>query len=174
MELLKNFLAGRSSVSPFGQLGRSRRVVTLDEWRGAAYSGGAYNGLYHRLSSHASDMVLEDMERRSHSKSDPREPTFARIEQALRELFAWQVVQACKTPQKVDLAFREFRDFIRVQPIYHWNPDRVNGHIFVCVLVYLFEQWMEVVDERHIEPVPTVGPRESNQAVDVLLQPTLF
>lgn len=66
-------------------------------------------------------------------------------------LTSWQAVQAYKTLQRVERAFRELKDFLRLRPIYHWNPERVRGHVFVCVLAYLFEQWLEVLHERHIE-----------------------
>ncbi len=106
--------------------------------------------------------------------------TFARnepaiVQEALRdgkflvqtnaELSAWQVVQAYKTLQKVEGAFRELKDFLRVRPVYHWNPDRVKGHIFVCVLAYLFEQWMEVLYGRYIEAQMAQARRLPDPAV---------
>lgn len=48
-----------------------------------------------------------------------------------------------KTLWEVENAFREVKDFIRVRPIYHYNPNRVRGHIFVCFLAYLLEKLLE-------------------------------
>ncbi|MCF8567949.1 hypothetical protein LLE49_24810 [Alicyclobacillus tolerans] len=53
---------------------------------------------------------------------------------------AEQVVTSYKTLMNVDRAFREIKNFLDVGPVYHWNEKRVRGHIFVCVLAYLFEQ----------------------------------
>lgn len=66
-------------------------------------------------------------------------------------LTSWQAVQAYKTLQRVERAFRELKDFLRLRPVFHWNTARVRGHVFVCVLAYLFEQWLEVLHERDIE-----------------------
>jgi len=67
------------------------------------------------------------------------------------ELSSWQAVQAYKTLQRVERAFREIKDFLRLRPVYHWNESRVRGHVFVCVLAYLFEQWLGVLYDRHLQ-----------------------
>ncbi|MHB1654438.1 MAG: hypothetical protein ACYCVD_18500 [Desulfitobacteriaceae bacterium] len=56
-----------------------------------------------------------------------------------------------KTLMNVERAFREIKDFLEVGPLYHWNEKRVRGHIFVCVLAYLFEQEIQVMYRRHWE-----------------------
>jgi transposase len=48
-----------------------------------------------------------------------------------------------KTLWEVENAFREVKDFIKIRPIYHYNEDRVKGHIFICFLAYLLEKLME-------------------------------
>lgn len=48
-----------------------------------------------------------------------------------------------KTLWEVESAFREVKDFIKIRPIYHYNGERVKGHIFICFLAYLLERLME-------------------------------
>lgn len=62
-----------------------------------------------------------------------------------------QVVTAYKNLMQAENAFREIKDFIRLRPIYHYNEHRVRAHVLICVLAYLFEQWLEVLYRRHVE-----------------------
>ncbi|KPV43805.1 hypothetical protein AN477_10525 [Alicyclobacillus ferrooxydans] len=48
----------------------------------------------------------------------------------------------------VERTFREIKNFLDVGPVYHWNEKRVRGHIFICVLAYLFEQAIQVIYRR--------------------------
>ena len=59
-----------------------------------------------------------------------------------------EVVTSYKTLMNVERAFREIKNFLDVGPMYHWNETRVRGHIFVCVLAYLFEQELQVMYRR--------------------------
>lgn len=64
------------------------------------------------------------------------------------KLPADRVVTSYKTLMNVEQAFREIKNFLDVGPVYHWNEKRVRGHIFVCVLAYLFEQEIQVMYRR--------------------------
>ncbi|WP_425059291.1 hypothetical protein SCACP_39750 [Sporomusa carbonis] len=64
---------------------------------------------------------------------------------------AQEVVVSYKTLMNVERAFREIKNFLDVGCLYHWNKKRVRGHIFVCVLAYLFEQELQVVYRRTLE-----------------------
>ncbi|BDG60319.1 hypothetical protein [Caldinitratiruptor microaerophilus] len=61
------------------------------------------------------------------------------------------MIRAYKNLQRVETAFRELKDFLRIRPVYHWNEQWVRGYVFLCVQAYLFEQWMEVLSARHVE-----------------------
>jgi hypothetical protein len=73
---------------------------------------------------------------------------------------AKEVVLAYKSLMNVERAFREIKNFLEVGPLHHWNAKRVRGHIFVCVLAYLFEQEMQVLYRR-------VWQREADALDDV-------
>lgn len=55
-----------------------------------------------------------------------------------------EMLNAYKSLQQVEHAFRELKDFIELRPIYHYADSRVKGHIFVCLLAYLLERLLEL------------------------------
>ena len=59
------------------------------------------------------------------------------------------VILSYKNLMNVERAFREIKNFLDVGPLRHWNEKRVRGHIFICVLAYLFEQELQVMYRRH-------------------------
>jgi len=79
-------------------------------------------------------------------------------------------VLSYKTLINVERAFREIKNFLEVGPLYHWNEKRVRGHIFVCVLAYLFEQELQVMYRRQwqkeseqIQLIPDQAERSQKQ-----------
>jgi len=49
-----------------------------------------------------------------------------------------EVQSRYKELKHVEKAFRSMKTAdLFVRPIRHWNPDRVQGHIFMCMLAYL-------------------------------------
>lgn len=58
---------------------------------------------------------------------------------------AADVVTSYRTLMGIERAFRQIKNFLDVGPMYHWNEQRVRGHIFICVLAYLIEQEMQVL-----------------------------
>jgi hypothetical protein len=55
-----------------------------------------------------------------------------------------EVVDAYYTLQKVEHAFREMKDFLRLRPVHHYREHRVRAHAFICVLAYLLGTTLEV------------------------------
>lgn len=89
------------------------------------------------------------------------------------KLPADQVVTSYKTLMNVERAFREIKNFLDVGPVYHWNEKRVRGHIFVCVLAYLFEQEIQVMyrhwwEQREREVVQSENDVEREQRFEEL------
>ena len=56
------------------------------------------------------------------------------------ELPTPEVVRSYKELQKVERAFRELKDFLKIRPIFHYTDSRVRAHVFICVLAYLLEK----------------------------------
>jgi len=53
------------------------------------------------------------------------------------DIKAYEIVKTYKNLCQVEDAFREIKDFLKLRPIYHYSPQRVKGHVMVCVLAYL-------------------------------------
>ena len=59
-----------------------------------------------------------------------------------------EVVRVYKDLWKVERAFRDMKDVLRIRPIYHWKEERVRGHIMVCFLALYLMQYLEfMMDE---------------------------
>lgn len=58
----------------------------------------------------------------------------------VKELSVEEVIRSYKVLSSVEQAFRSIKDFIRLRPIYHYKPQRVKAHVFICVLAYLIEK----------------------------------
>lgn len=54
-----------------------------------------------------------------------------------------QIVNAYKELFKIEQAFREIKDFIKIRPIYHWTDRRVKAHVLICMLAYFLEKMLE-------------------------------
>jgi transposase len=56
-----------------------------------------------------------------------------------------EVLDVYECKDGIEKAFYTIKHPIRVRPIRHWNPQRVKGHIFVCVLGYLLWATMRYI-----------------------------
>jgi len=54
-----------------------------------------------------------------------------------------EVALGYRTLSEVEHAFKEIKNFLKIRPIYHYKNMRVRGHVFICVLAYLIEKFME-------------------------------
>lgn len=63
----------------------------------------------------------------------------------VKELSMQEIIQSYKNLSCVERAFRSIKDFIRLRPIFHYKPQRVKAHVFICVLAYLIEK---IIDKR--------------------------
>jgi len=77
-------------------------------------------------------------------------------------LSAEEIARGYRTLSKVEQAFREIKSFLRIRPIYHYADLRVRGHVFVCVLAYLLETFLEKkLKETHL-------PLSAKKALQIL------
>ena len=62
------------------------------------------------------------------------------------ELDADATVRSYKALSTVERAFRSCKTVdLEVRPVFHWNPDRVRAHVFLCLLAYHLEWHMRQV-----------------------------
>ncbi|MFQ6115281.1 MAG: IS1634 family transposase, partial [bacterium] len=59
------------------------------------------------------------------------------------ELSAKDIATGYRTLAEIEDAFREIKSFLRIRPIYHYRELRVRGHVFICVLAYLLEKFLD-------------------------------
>ena len=83
------------------------------------------------------------------------------------ELEACEILDAYKTLQRVEHAFRELKDTIQLRPIYHYDDGRVRGHVFVCMLAYLLARLLELRLEAAGRPLSARAAMEALEPVRV-------
>lgn len=54
-----------------------------------------------------------------------------------------EIARGYRTLSEVEQAFSEIKSFLRIRPVFHYADLRVRGHVFVCVLAYLLETFLE-------------------------------
>lgn len=45
---------------------------------------------------------------------------------------------------KIEDCFRVMKSHLKIRPVYHWNPNRVTGHLVLCFLTFVFERHLEI------------------------------
>ncbi len=55
-----------------------------------------------------------------------------------------QNIQVYKKQADIEHAFDIIKNVLDIRPVYHHNDDRVNGHVFVCVLAYAVARILEI------------------------------
>lgn len=58
------------------------------------------------------------------------------------DLKAEEIIANYKTLWIVEDAFGEFKGTLKVRPVFHWNDQRIIGHLTLCFLAYLCEALM--------------------------------
>jgi transposase len=84
------------------------------------------------------------------------------------DLDASQVLEAYKTLQRVERAFRDLKDTIKLRPIHHYDDARVRGHVFVCMLSYLLGRMLELRLEDAGHPLSVTRAMEALEPVRVV------
>ncbi|MHB8352529.1 MAG: hypothetical protein ACYDFT_07595, partial [Thermoplasmata archaeon] len=60
------------------------------------------------------------------------------------DLVGPEVVKVYESLAIVERAFRTIQGPIRVRPVYHQLDRRIRAHLYVCVLAYLVERWVQL------------------------------
>ncbi len=60
-----------------------------------------------------------------------------------KELSVTEIAWGYRTLHKVENAFNEIKNFLKIRPIRPFVDSQVKGHIFICVTAYLLEQLIE-------------------------------
>ena len=54
-----------------------------------------------------------------------------------------EIALGYRTLSGVEHAFKDIKHFLRIRPIYHYKELRVRAHVFICVLAYMIEKFLE-------------------------------
>ncbi len=54
-----------------------------------------------------------------------------------------EMMKGCKDLWKIERSFRTMKSFIEVRPVYHRKDERIEAHVFVCVLSLLISRLFE-------------------------------
>lgn len=84
------------------------------------------------------------------------------------DLEASEILEAYKTLQRVERAFRNLKDTIKLRPIRHYDDARVRGHVFVCMLSYLLGRSLELQLEAAGHPLSIERAMEALEPVRVV------
>jgi transposase len=60
-----------------------------------------------------------------------------------KSLSSDEIALGYRTLYEVENAFKEIKHFLRIRPIRHYKDLRVKAHVFICVLAYLIEKFLE-------------------------------
>lgn len=81
-----------------------------------------------------------------------------------------EIVKTYKKEAEIEASFRVIKDVVDIRPIYHYNPQRVKAHVFICVLSYLVGRLLErkagqsikMLKEKYMTSVISEGNRKQD------------
>jgi len=65
------------------------------------------------------------------------------IQSSEKNMSATEIIDAKALLWKIEESFRIMKSTLEIQPVFHWNEDRIRGHFVVCFLAFLMERRME-------------------------------
>lgn len=66
---------------------------------------------------------------------------------------------------KIEDCFRTLKSHFKIRPIYHWTQKRIEGHLVLCFLVFVFERHLEI-ELKKIKS--TISPEQIRKALKEL------
>ncbi len=55
-----------------------------------------------------------------------------------------EIIKSYKNLQEVEALFEDLKHFVDVRPVRHWLKERVEAHIFICMLALLLKRVLEI------------------------------
>lgn len=69
---------------------------------------------------------------------DEKYDGFLAISTNRKDLSVDQILSQYTNLFEVEHAFRTLKSVLEIRPVYHWNDKRINGHVALCFLSYMF------------------------------------
>jgi hypothetical protein len=60
-----------------------------------------------------------------------------------KDFSPWTIRQHYHNLWRVEESFRIFKTHLETQPMFHWTPKRIKGHLVLCFLAFLMERTLE-------------------------------
>jgi len=60
------------------------------------------------------------------------------------DLMPVEIIKSYKNLQEVELLFDDLKHFVDIRPVRHWLRDRVEAHVFICMLALLLKRVFEI------------------------------
>ena len=76
--------------------------------------------------------------------NDARWDGYYGLETSDHELSSDAVLSAYAQLWKIEESFRLYKSHLETRPLYHWNPERIQGHFVLSYIAFLFERTLEI------------------------------
>ena len=75
-------------------------------------------------------------------KNNERFDGFLAIATNATDITEQQAIDQYRQLYKIEQAFRVFKDYLQIRPMFHWTDKRIKGHICLCYIAYTLLNWL--------------------------------
>ena len=97
-------------------------------------------------------------------EQDAKWDGFYGMETSDHNLSADAVISAYKQLYKIEESFRIYKSHLETRPLYHWNPERIQGHFVLSYIAFLFERTLEI--ELSKQNIDLTSPQKIRKAIN--------
>jgi transposase len=77
-------------------------------------------------------------------KRDEKWDGFYGIQTSCKNKTKEEVYSLYRKLWKIEDCFRMLKSHLELRPVYHWNEDRIKGHLVLCFLTFVLERHLEI------------------------------
>jgi transposase len=66
------------------------------------------------------------------------------VETSLADLSAEEVIRQYRDLRQIEDAFRSLKSTLKLRPMHHWTPKRIEAHVFLCIIALTLERIMRL------------------------------
>ena len=101
--------------------------------------------------------------KRALSKADKRDGRFALITDR-EELTSKEVLIEYRSKEKVESAFSILKGPVSLRPVFHYNPQRIKAHVFICYLALFLRNLLDLIlKAKDIDPTPNKALKKAKK-----------
>jgi len=99
-------------------------------------------------------------------KEDEKFDGYYVIQSSNKQLTTNQIIENYHYLYKIEESFRIMKSTMRLRPINHWTPQRVEGHFAMCFIAFLMERELELTLMKNNK---THAPEQIKEAINSLI-----